>query len=434
MSTTLIATLALASLFTLMLLRVPVAIALMVSGVLGFGLQAGWGPAFSLLASEPAGYLSNGDLATIPLFLLMGAFAGLAGLSSDLYRLAAAFLGHWRGGLAYATIGGCAGFGAICGSSMATVATMTRVAMPEMRARGYDRGLAAGTIAAGGTLGILIPPSIVLVIYAVMTEQFVVTLFAAAVIPGLIAVSFQMLAVRLYLVWRPGHAPASERIPLSARWALLCQSWRVLALVFVVSGGIYAGIFTATEAAAVGCVLAGAFAWRAGRMDWAATRAAVLDTALTTAMIYLMVVGASVFTYFLSVSRIPLELVSWIEAQQLAPTLVILALLVFYIILGCFFETMSALVITLPFVFPLVMSLGYDPIWWGIVCVMVVELGLITPPFGLNLFVISGMCPDISTGRVATGTLPFFVADLARLGLLVAVPGMALWLPGVLGL
>lgn len=434
MSMTTIASIGLGGMLLLMVLHVPIGVSLLLSGLVAFGLMAGLQPALALLASEPAGYLVNLDLAVIPLFLLMGMFAGAAGLSTDLYRLAAAFLGHRRGGLAYATIGGCAGFGAICGSSIATVATMTRVALPEMRDRHYDEGFAAGTIAAGGTLGILIPPSIAMVVYAVLTEQFIVTMFAAAILPAVVAVAFQFAAIAAYVRFRPGLAPTGVRADWTERRLRLRQSWRVFVLIASVSGGIYTGIFTATEAAAVGCVLAALFAWVRGRLTWAALRDTVLDTATTTAMIYLMVIGASLFTFFLTASRLPAEAIAWIQQLGWEPLMVMLAIVVFYIILGCFFETLSALVITLPFVFPLVIALGYDPVWFGIVCVMVVELGLITPPMGMNLFVINGMAPHVSIARIAVGTLPFLVSDMARLLLLILLPSLALWLPKALGL
>jgi tripartite ATP-independent transporter DctM subunit len=303
-----------------------------------------------------------------------------------------------------------------------------------MRERGYHEGFAAGTIAAGGTLGILIPPSIVMIVYAVMTEQFIITLFAAALIPAVIAVGFQFVAVFIYTRQHPSHAPRAQRAGWPERRRMLIESWRVLTLIVVVTGGIYAGVFTANEAAAVGCILAALFAWQRGNMTRRTLESALVDTALTTGMIYLLIIGASIFTYFLSVSRAPAMLVEWIQTLGLAPISIVLALMVFYIVIGCFFEDVSALVITLPFVFPLIVSLGYDPIWWGIVCVMVVEIGLITPPFGLNLFVINGMAPHLSIGRIAAGTVPFLISDVSRLLLLIFVPGLALWLPRLLGM
>lgn len=434
MSPVLVSLVGLGLLFLLMILHVPVGAAMIVAGLIAFGLQVGVEPAISLLGSEPAGYMASLDLSVVPMFLLMGMFAGAAGLSQDLYRLAHAFLGHRRGGLAYATIGGCAGFGAICGSSVATAATMTRVALPEMRERHYHTGFAAGTIAAGGGLGMLIPPSIVLVIYAIMTEQFIIAMFAAAVGPAIVAVSFQFLAIYLYVRMFPEHCPVGERLDWAERKRLLLSSWRVLTLVVIVSGGIYGGVFTVNEAAAVGAVLAGAFAWRAGAMNWRSIRSVFLETASTTAMLYLMVIGAAIFTYFLAVSRLPYEMVAWVQSLNLDVMTVLIALLLIYLILGCFFESVSSLIVTLPFVFPLILDMGVDPIWWGVLCVMVIELGLITPPIGLNLFVINSMAPDLTIRRIAVGTLPFLGVDILRIAVILAVPALALWLPEVLGL
>ena len=434
MSAALISSIGIGLLFLLMLLHVPVGGAMIIAGLIAFGLQVGSGPALSLLASEPAGYLASQDLAVIPMFLLMGVFAGAAGLSQDLYRLAYGFLGHRRGGLAYATIGGCAGFGAICGSSVATAATMAKVALPEMRQRHYHTGFAAGTIAAGGGLGMLIPPSIVLVVYAIMTEQFIVAMFAAALVPALVAVVMQFLAVFVYARVYPHHCPVGERISWPERLQLVRQSWRVLVLVIVVSGGIYGGVFTVNEAAAVGAVLAGLFAWRAKALTWSHLKSVFLETATTTAMLYLMVIGAAIFTYFLSVSRVPMQLVDWVQSLGLEPLTVLLVLLVLYLLLGCIFESVSSLIVTLPFVFPLILEMGVDPIWWGVLCVMVIEIGLITPPIGMNLFVINSMAPDLSLRRITVGTLPFLGFDIVRVGVLLLVPALTLWLPGVLGL
>ncbi len=434
MSAAFVSSIGIGLLFLLMLLHVPVGGAMIIAGLIAFGLQVGSGPALSLLASEPAGYLASQDLAVIPMFLLMGVFASAAGLSKDLYRLAYGFLGHRRGGLAYTTIGGCAGFGAICGSSVATAATMAKVALPEMRQRNYHTGFAAGTIAAGGGLGMLIPPSIVLVVYAIMTEQFIVAMFAAALVPALVAVAMQFLAIFVYARAFPHHCPVGERIAWPERLQLVRQSWRVLVLMIVVSGGIYGGIFTVNEAAAVGAVLAGVFAWRAKALTWSNLKSVFLETATTTAMLYLMVIGAAIFTYFLSVSRVPMQLVDWVQGLGLEPLTVLLVLLVLYLLLGCIFESVSSLIVTLPFVFPLILEMGIDPVWWGVLCVMVIELGLITPPIGMNLFVINSMAPDLSLRRIAIGTLPFLGFDIVRLGLLLLIPALTLWLPGVMGL
>lgn len=434
MSPVIISSIGLGLLFLLMIFHVPVGAAMIIAGLIAFGLQVGVAPAISLLASEPAGYFASQDLAVVPMFLLMGAFAASGGLSQDLYRLAYAFLGHRRGGLAYATIGGCAGFGAICGSSVATAATMSKIAMPEMRQRGYHTGFAAGTIAAGGGLGMLIPPSIVMVVYAIMTEQFIVAMFAAALIPALIAILMQFMAIFFYARLYPQHCPLGERIGWPERFRLLGQSWRVLTLALVVSGGLYGGVFTVNEAAAVGAILADLFAWQTKTLTKEKLISVFLETAATTAMLYLMVIGAAIFTYFLSVSRIPLELVSWVQGLGLEPLTVVIILLLIYLAIGCIFESISSLIVTLPFVFPLILEIGVDPIWWGVLCIMVIEIGLVTPPIGMNLFVIHSMAPDLPLRRIAVGTIPYLGFDMIRLALLIFIPALTLWLPMKLGM
>ncbi|MEX2453068.1 MAG: TRAP transporter large permease [Rhodospirillaceae bacterium] len=421
-----------AAMFVLIAVHVPIGAAMTVVGVAGVAAILDWSAASSLFATVPSSILSNSELATIPLFLLMGSFAGSAGLSSDLYRLAYALVGQYRGGLAMATIGGCAGFGAICGSSIATATTFTRVALPEMIDRRYDPGLAAGCCAAGGTLGILIPPSIILVLYAVLTEQFVLTLFAAAVVPGIIAVVLYLISINLYVRLRPGIAPPGPRLAWSERGRIVLQCWRVLVLAFIVSGGIYAGIFTVEEAAAVGASLAFFFALVRG-LSFADVVDVLKETASNTGLIYLIMVGASVFTYFMTLTRMPDAIVAAIEAGGFPPLVVILLLLVMYLILGSVFDTVAAMIITLPVVFPVILSLGYDPIWWGVMNVMVIEIGMITPPIGMNVFIIHGLIPDISLRKIFGGIVPFLCADIVRLALLLAVPGIALWFPELIG-
>ncbi|MDP6176024.1 MAG: TRAP transporter large permease, partial [Rhodospirillales bacterium] len=332
----------------------------------------GFGPAATLFATEPIGVISNLDLAVIPLFLLMGSFAGVSGLSADIYRLAYALVGHRRGGLALATIGGCAGFGAVCGSSLATAATMGRVALPEMLKRNYSQTLASGSIAAGGTLGMLIPPSVIMVIYAFLAEQFVITLFIAAIIPGLIAVAFHFVAIAIVVRVNPAAGPAGERMPWSERWQVVRQSWGVMLLLVAVIGGIYGGVFTVTEAAALGAGLAFLFTVGRGKLNVESFWLVLKETASNTAMIYLIISGASIFTYFITTSKMPDALVTAIVDMHLPPLVIIGILMIAYLILGSIFDTIAAMVITMPFVYPLVTGLGYDPIWWGIVLVMVI--------------------------------------------------------------
>ena len=419
--------------FVLIALHVPIGVAIGIAGVVGFGFLGGWGPAFSLIGTEYITVFTNAELAVIPLFLLMGSFAGVSGLSSDIYRLAYAFIGHRKGGLALATIGGCAGFGAVCGSSLATAATMGRVALPEMLQRNYSKTLASGSIAAGGTLGMLIPPSVIMVIYAFLTEQFVITLFVAALIPGLIAIFFHFLTIWVIVWSNPEAGPAGNRTVWSERWKVLLQSWGVLLLMLAVIGGIYGGVFTVNEAASLGAGLTFMFAIFRGKLTWETIFQVLKETATNTAMIYLVIGGASIFSSFVTLSRMPDALVDTISTLGVAPIVVILILFAVYLVLGAVFDTVAAMVITLPFVLPLILDLGYNPIWWGVVLVMAIEVGMITPPIGMNVFVLFGVAKSIPLKTIFKGILPFFYADVVRILLIILFPAFALWLPEVLG-
>lgn len=426
--------LGLGAMFVLIALHIPIGVAMGLTGFVGVGLIIGFGPAASLLGTEPSSAIANEGLAVVALFLLMGSLAGTSGLSSELYRLAAAFLGHRRGGLALATIAGCAGFGAVCGSSVATAATMAKIALPEMRERGYASTIASGAIAAGGTLGMLIPPSVVMILYGVLTETYVIALFAAAILPGLVAVLFHFAAIWLYARLHPANMPAGRRYAWQERRRELAGAWAVVLLTVIVSGGIYSGIATVTEAAALGAGVTLVLALARRRLGWSAFLECLGSTAANTGMIFLIIVGASIFSYFVSLSQLPGELVGWIQSLDLPPTLVIVMLLLMYLVLGSVFDTIAAMVITLPFVFPLVTSMGYDPIWWGVINIMVIEIGLVTPPIGINVFVLHGMAKDLPLATIFRGVLPFLIADLARLAVLVAIPAISLWLPRALGL
>ncbi len=423
----------LAAMFALIVLQVPVGVAMGVVGVVGTGMIIGFGPAFTLLATEPSSAMAAEGLAVIAMFLLMGNLANAGGLSSELFRLAQAFLGHRRGGLIYATIGACAGFGAICGSSVATAATMVRIALPEMTERGYARSLAAGAIASGGTLGMIIPPSVVMILYAILTENSIISLFLAAIVPGLLAVAFYFVAIGITLRLHPELAPDGERTEWPVRRRVLRSNWAVLLLATVVSGGIYSGIFTVTEAASVGASLALLLALVRGRLTVRGFLACLGDTASNTGLIFVIIIGASVFSYFATLSGLPAAAVSAIEGLGWPPLAVIFLLIGFYLILGSIFDTIAALVLTLPFVYPLVTAMGYDPIWWGVVMVVVIELGMITPPIGINVFVLHAMADDLPLGRIFKGVVPFLLADAARLLLLIFVPGLSLWLPHAFG-
>ncbi len=419
--------------FVLIALHVPIGVAMGLAGFVSIGALLGFDQALTLFATEPTSVMTSTELAVIPLFLLMGSFAGAAGLSSDIYRVAYAFLGHRRGGLALATIGGCAGFGAVCGSSIATAATMARIALPEMLERRYQPSLATGCIAAGGTLGILIPPSVIMVLYAILTEQSVVALFIAAILPGILAVCLHFIAISIYTRLYPDSGPAGPRMSWGERGRVMHKCWGAIFLAVIVGGGIYAGIFTVSEAAAVGAATAIAFTIARGRLTLAVLWEVLGETAANTGLIYVIIIGASIFSYFLSLSQLPGELIQAVQGLGLPPLVVLMVLTIVYLILGSVFDTIAAMVITLPFVFPLVIGLGYNPIWFGIYNVMVIEIGLITPPIGINVFVLHGMARNIPLATIFRGITPFLIADLTRLGILILFPVIALWLPTVLG-
>lgn len=428
-----IGALGMAAMFALILIQVPIGIAMIVVGVVGFALQSGWGPALSILAGEPSGILSSVDLASVPLFLMMGTFATAAGFSADIYAAAAAFLGHRRGGLAYATIGGSAVFGAVCGSSTATAATFAKAALPEMLRRGYAPAFSAGTIAAGGTLKALIPPSIVMVLYCIVSRTFILDLFVAAIVPALLAIALNVLAVKL-VVWRnPAAAPVSEPVGWPERLAALRRAGPVLVLMAAVFAGLYSGVFTVSEAASVAAVLSFAFALAMGRLNWAGAWRGLRETAAATAMIYIIIIGASVFTYFLTVARVPDALIEAVGALQLPPLVIIAALLVAYLILGAVFDEIAAMLITLPLVLPIIERLGYEQIWWGVINVIVIELGMIIPPIGIIVFLIHGLAPQIAMKTIYRGVAPFIAADLILLALITAFPAIAMTLPRLLG-
>jgi len=430
----LIAVLGIALLFVLIALHVPIGVAMGLAGVTGFTMLAGLEPALAIPGIEAVTDFESLDLAIIPLFLLMGSLAAVSGLSADLYGLANGFLGHRRGGLAIATVGGSGAFGAVCGSSIATVATMSRVALPQMLERGYRPSIAAGSVAAGGTLGIVIPPSLILVIYAILADQFVLAIFAAAAIPGIIAAIFQIGAVAVYARLYPEAVPARSRMPWAERWQAVKQAWAVILLGLVVTVGIYGGIVTVTEAAALGAAAAFVLTLARGRLSRMVMAQVARETAINSGMIYVIIIGAFAFSYFLTLSGLPEVLVTGIGGFDVPPLVIILSLYAMYLLLGAVFESVAALVITLPFVLPIITFLGYDPVWWGIMLVMISGLGMITPPIGMNVFIIHGMNPQIPLGQIFRGTAPFFIADLLRILLLTLLPGLVLWLPEIMGL
>jgi C4-dicarboxylate transporter, DctM subunit len=427
-----IGALGLGALFILILAQVPIGFAMIVVGVAGLALQSSWGPALTVLASEPASVLSNVDLATVPLFLLMGTFASTAGFSADIYNAVSALLGHRRGGLAYATIGGCAAFGVVCGSSTATAATFAKVALPEMLKRGYSPAFSTGTIAAGGTLKSLIPPSVVMILYCIVAKTFIFDLFFAAIVPAIIAIILNLLAIAIVVRLAPDAAPVTARMQWHARWASLRTAAPVLVLIVSVFGGLYSGVFTVNEAASVAAVLSFLFALARRRLTWANLVQGLRESASATAMLYVILIGAFVFSYFITIARIPEALVHAIEGLPLAPLAIIFVMLGGYLVLGAVFDEISAMLITLPFVLPVVVKLGYDPVWWGVINVVVIELGMIIPPIGVIVFILHGLAPQIAMRTIYRGVAPFIAADLVLLSLLAVFPGIALWLPRLL--
>jgi tripartite ATP-independent transporter DctM subunit len=418
--------------FALIALHVPVGVSLAVTGVGVFTWIVGFDEAVSLIGTEFSATFSNMDYSIIPFFIVMGSLASTAGLSADLFRLANSFLGHKRGGLALATVGGCAAFGSVCGSSLATVATMTRVALPEMLKRGYKPSLATGSIAAGGALGTLIPPSLIIVLYALLTDLDTRTLMIAAILPALLAVVMNALTIIVMVRLNPNIAPKGEPTSWNDRRRTLVKSWQILLLGGIVAGGIYGGIFNITEAAAVGVAIAFIMCFFRGQLTQNNLREMMQETASNTAMIYMMLIGASILSYFLSLSHMPEYTVAWIDAMDLPAFVVVLVLYLMYLVLGSIFETVAAMVITLPFVLPIVTGLGYDPVWWGIMMLSVIGTGMNTPPIGMNVFVLFGMTKDIPLKTIFSGTLPFVISDVIKLLILTMVPEITLWLPSLI--
>lgn len=426
--------------FVLIFLRIPVAFALAISGIVGYAFidnqgfafaDWDWIPALGLLSGEFMNKISSPDMAIVPMFVLMGNLATVAGLSSDIYRFANAVIGHVKGGLAMATIMGCGIFGAICGSVTATAATFIRVAEPQMLSRGYGKGLTWGTIAAGGGLGMLVPPSINLVIYAVMTEQFIVELFMAAFIPAFICIVLFCLAVA-WTVWRhPEEGPAGRRQSARAMVKAAGQSWVVLLLMVVVLGGIYGGIFTVNEAAAVGCLFTMVVAIVRKAIDRKTLISLVKDTINSSCMVYMLLIGASVFGYFITMTQMPQMLVAGIADMEIPPWLFFLILTVVYIILGAIFDCMATMLITLPLLIPVLNDMGFSLVWWGIVNMAVFNVGGISPPIGLNIFVVQGMT-NAPLPVLYKGIVPFVAAAVIFIFIVVYFPGLSLWLPNLL--
>lgn len=429
----LVALLGFLGMFALMAVRVPIGIAMGIAGVGGFWALTSWKPALNLLANVPLSVLTDYNLTVIPMFILMGAFASRGGMSGELFSAGRAWLGHLRGGLAMASVAACGGFAAINGSSVATAATMTQVALPEMRRAGYHPGLSAGLIAAGGTLGIMIPPSVIFVLYGIMTETDIKKLFAAGVIPGLLAIGFYFALVQVISRLRPDAMPRGEAHTWAERFGSLKDLWAVVLLFLFVLGGIYAGWFTVSEGAGVGATGTLLIGLVRRRLGFQEIKAAMIDTLRVSSAIMIIVVGAFLFGYFLTITQFTQKAVDLLVNLPIGAYGVLALVLVGYFILGAIMDELAMILLTVPIVFPAMMQLGFDPVWFGVIIVMAVTFGMICPPIGINVFVINSIARDITLGGIYKGTFPFIAVDVLRLLIVCAFPAVALWLPGFVG-
>lgn len=426
-----------AALLGAIFLRAPIGLSMALVGAVGYtSLSSSAGLQAYLTSAWPDRFLSY-ELAIVPLFILMGNLATHTGISAALFGASNAWIGHYRGGLAMASVAGCAMFGAISGSSIATASTMTRVALPEMRKHKYSDALASGCLAAGGTLGILIPPSIVLIIYALLTEQNIVKLFLAATIPGVLAVIGFMLTIAIYVRLRPDEGPSQPKASLSVRLRSLREVWHIVSIFVIVLGGIYGGFFTPAEGASVGVFLTALAGFLTRVLTLETLIMSLIETAAATAMIFVIIFGADLFNVALALSRMPTTLADWFIAAEMAPMTVLLCIVAFYLVMGCVMDSLSLILLTVPVFFPTVMSLEfgllpeYQAIWFGILTLVVVEVGMITPPVGMNLFIISAIAGDIPTQTIFKGTIPFIVSEFTRIALLISFPALSYWLVSV---
>jgi C4-dicarboxylate transporter, DctM subunit len=421
------------ALFALLFFGIPLAFALGLVGLVAFALAIGTHAASAMAAQITWDTLTSYSLSVLPLFVLMGNFVNRSGLSRQLYDASNAFIGHRRGGLAMATIMASGGFAAVCGSSIATAATISTVALPSMRRYGYSPALSTGSIAAGGTLGILIPPSVIMVIYGSMTETSIGHLFIAGIVPGVLGVLFYMAAVGIFTYVNPSAGPAGPRVSWPERFVALRQVWMVLTLFLIVIGGIYLGVFTPTEAAGIGATGAFIAALLRRSMTFGEFVRILFDSARTSAVLMAVLVGALIFSNFINITGAPETIVDALKAVDVPPLAVMALILLFYLLLGCVFDALAMILLTVPIFFPLVMALGFDPVWFGIITVVVVELSLITPPIGMNLFVIHSVAREIPMTTIYKGILPFIAVDVVRLAILVLFPMLVLFLPRQMG-
>ena len=432
MTVALIGLLGIAALLLLLFLRVPIAVALAVSGLGGYAAVDGWAPALKMVGLVPYQLASAYSFSVIPLFILMGAVASRGNMATELFQACNALFSGIRGALANATIGACALFGAICGSSIATAATFSKVAIPEMRRHGYEPSFAAGAVASAGTLDVLIPPSVLLAIYAIAAEQSLPKLYAAAMIPGIVLAALYVLAVFVMAWARPAWIPEVAGMPLRTRLRSAVGIWKLGVLFFFAVFGIYLGWFSPTEAAAVAAFVAILIGFATRAIGWSGMIEALLETVYTTAAIFFIVVGAFIFSRFIVATQLPNELVRLVQEAGLSPFWILATVMALYVVLGTFLDEVSTILITVPVTLPLVTGIGYDGIWFGIFITVMCTIGLITPPTGMTVFVIQAQHPEIPVARIYLGTLPFLIADFVLVGLLVAMPALALWLPALL--
>jgi C4-dicarboxylate transporter, DctM subunit len=433
MSTDAVAILGFVALFVLMLLRVPVGMAMGLVGISGFSYLVGGAPALKLVGQTSMRTVTDYTFGVIPMFLLMGAFVTSSGMSRELFRTANNFVGHLRGGLGIATVAACGGFAAICGSSVATAATFSTVAYPEMRRYGYPQSFATGVIAAGGTLGAMLPPSTVLAVYGIITEQDIGKLFIAGIIPGLLAICMYMITIAIIGWAKPGFLPAGKSTPWNDRLAGLKDIWAPILLFIFVIGGLY-GLpflprFTPTEAGGVGASGAFLIGVLSGRLNKDGILTSLLQATRTAAAVFTVLIGALLFGYFLTITQTPQKVTAFLTALGLGKYGVLALIMLMYLLLGCLMDAMAMIILTIPIIFPVIIHLGFDPIWFGVIIVMTVELGLIHPPVGMNVFVIKSVVKDVSFTTIFKGVIPFIITDLIRLVILIAFPILALWLP-----
>jgi C4-dicarboxylate transporter DctM subunit len=433
MSPDAVAVLGFVALFVLMLLRVPVGMAMGLVGVVGYSYLVGPGPALKLVGQTSMRTVTDYTFGVIPMFMLMGALVSVSGVSRELFKAANSMIGHLRGGLGVATVVACGGFAAICGSSVATAATFSAVAYPEMRRFNYPQSFSTGVIAAGGTLGAILPPSTVLAVYAILTQQDIGKLFMAGIVPGILAMAMYVLTIAIIVKLRPDWLPGGEVKPWAERLQDLKNVWAPLVLFVFVIGGLYGGFFTPTEAGGVGASGAFILGLVRRKLDGPKIREALLSATRTAAAVFTVLIGALLFGYFLTITQSPQKLTEILTGLGIGRYGVLALIMVMYLVLGCLMDAMAMIILTVPIIYPVIVHLGFDPIWFGVIIVMTVELGLIHPPVGMNVFVIKSVVKDVSFTTIFKGVLPFIVTDIVRLVILIAFPIIALWLPTRMG-